>query len=169
MTWKPTHLTREQMEERRLQGARLLKANKLSQAEIARQLGVSRAAVTHWAQQLEAGESLQRRVAPGRPPKLTRPQRQALQRLLKRGARAAGFPAERWTLGRIQRVLEREFGVTYHVNSLSDVLAGLGWTLQQPLARAQERDEEVIQAWLKQDWPRIKKGAATWHRHRLFR
>jgi transposase len=169
MTWKPTHLTREQMEERRLQGARLLKANKLSQAEIARQLGVSRTAVTHWAQQLEAGEPLQRRVAPGRPPKLTRPQRQALQRLLKRGARAAGFLTERWTLGRIQRVIEREFGVTYHVNSLSDVLAGLGWTLQQPLARAQERDEEVIQAWLKQDWPRIKKGAATWHRHRLFR
>lgn len=169
MTWTPTHLTRQQMEERRLNGARLLKAGKLSQAEIARQLGVSRAAVTHWAQQLEAGEPLQRRVAPGRPPKLDCAQQQTLQRLLKRGARAAGFPTERWTLERIQRVIERELGVTYHVHSLSDVLAGLGWTLQQPLARAQERDEEIIQAWLEQDWPRIKKGAATWHRHRLFR
>jgi transposase len=169
MTWKPAHLTRQQMEERRLQGAQLLKAGKLAQAEIARQLGVSRTAVTRWAQQLEAGQSLRRRVAPGRPPKLARAQQQTLRRLLKRGARAAGFPTERWTLGRIQRVIEREFGATYHVHSLSDVLEGLGGSLQRPLARAQERDEEVIQAWLKQDWPRIKKGATTWRRHRLFR
>ena len=169
MTWKPTHLTRQQMEERRLQGVQLLKAGKLSQAEIARQLGVSRTAVTRWAQQLAAGQSLRRRVAPGRPPKLTGAQQQTLRRLLKRGARAAGFPTERWTLGRIQRLIEREFGVTYHVHSLSDVLDTLGWSLQQPLARAQERDEEVIQAWLEQDWPRIKKGATTWRRHRLFR
>jgi transposase len=169
MTWKPTHLTREQMEERRLQGAQLLKASKLSQAEIARQLGVSRTAVMRWAQQLAAGQSLRRRVAPGRPPKLTRAQQRTLPRLLKRGARAAGFPTERWTLGRIQHLIEREFGVTYHAHSLSDVLAGWGWSLQQPLARAQERDEEVIRAWLAQDWPRIKKGAAMWRRHRLLR
>ena len=169
MTWKPTRLTRQQMEERRLQGAQLLKAGKLSQAEIARQLGVSRTAVTRWAQQLATGQSLRQRIAPGRPPKLTRAQQQTLRRLLKRGGRAAGFSTERWTLERIQRVIEHEFGVTYHVHSLSDVLDNLGWSLQQPLARAQERDEEIIQAWLKQDWPRIKKGATTWRRHRLFR
>ncbi len=169
MTWAPQHLTREQMEERRLKGAQLLKAGKLSQAEIARQLGVSRTAVTRWAQQLAIGQPLQRRIASGRPPKLTAAQQRTLKRLLKHGAGAAGFPSERWTLGRIQQVIEREFGVTYHAHSLSDVLAGLGWSLQQPLARAQERDEDLIQAWLAQDWPRIKKGAATWRRHRVFR
>jgi transposase len=152
------------MEERRLTAARLLKANTLSQAEIARQLGVSRAAVTHWAQQLAAREPLQRRVASGRPPKLTRSQQQSLKRLLKCGARA-----ERWTLKRVRQVIVREFGVTYHEHSLSDVLAKWDWSLQQPLARAQERDEEIIQAWLEHDWPRIKKGAATWRRHRVFR
>lgn len=169
MTWTPLHLTREQMEERRLKGAQLLKAGKLSQAEIAQQLGVSRTAVTHWAQQLDSGQPLQRRVASGRPPKLTAAQPATLKWLLKRGARAAGFSTDRWTLWRIQQVIEHEFGVTYHEHSLSDVLAGLGWSLQQPLARAQERDAEIIQAWLAHDWPGIKKGAATWHRHRVFR
>jgi transposase len=67
MTWKPTHLTRQQKEERRLQAAQLLKAGKLSQAEIARQLDVSRTAVMRWAHQLEASQSLRRRIAPGRP------------------------------------------------------------------------------------------------------
>jgi transposase len=38
--------------------------------------------------------------------KLTRAQQQTLKRLLKRGARAAGFPTERWTLGRLQHVSE---------------------------------------------------------------
>jgi len=43
--WRPTHLTSEQMEERRLAGATLLRQGRLSQAEIARKLGVSRASV----------------------------------------------------------------------------------------------------------------------------
>lgn len=54
MTWKPSYLTREQMEEMRLEGGRLLKAGQLNQAEIARQLGVSRATVSAWAKTVEA-------------------------------------------------------------------------------------------------------------------
>ena len=42
------------MEERRLEGGRLLKAGKLSQAEIARQLGVSRATASDWAKTIKA-------------------------------------------------------------------------------------------------------------------
>ena len=39
----------------------------------------------------------------------------------------------------------------------------LGWTRQRPARRAVERNEEAIAAWVKQDWPRIKKapGAAA--------
>ena len=55
MTWKPTKLTLEQMEERRLKGGRLLKEKRLIQAEIARELGVSRAAVGHWAKRMRSG------------------------------------------------------------------------------------------------------------------
>lgn len=41
MEWQPSTFTREQMEERRLEGGRLLRSGKLSQADIARRLGVS--------------------------------------------------------------------------------------------------------------------------------
>ena len=44
--WRPAHLTPEQLEERRLAAARLLRQGRLCQAEIARQLGVSRASVS---------------------------------------------------------------------------------------------------------------------------
>jgi DNA-binding CsgD family transcriptional regulator len=46
MTWQPKKLTREQMAERRMEGVRLLEAGSKSQAEIARILGVSEAAVS---------------------------------------------------------------------------------------------------------------------------
>jgi transposase-like protein len=55
MIWRPNKLTREQMEERRLEGGRLLKEGKLTKAEIARQLGVTRGSVGAWAKAMEAG------------------------------------------------------------------------------------------------------------------
>jgi putative transposase len=170
MTWAPTHLTREQMETRRRAGAKLLRAGRLSQAEIARQLGVSRATVSDWAKRLAAGglRALKRCKAPGRPTRLTVTQQRALIRQLKRGALAAGFPTDRWTLRRIGQVIERMFGVHYHVNSLHRLLDRLDWSLQQPLPRAAERDEELIRAWLAQDWPRIKKSAAVRRGHRVL-
>jgi len=58
-------------------------------------------------------------------------------------------------------VIERRFGVTYHVDYLSTRLRHLGWTAQVPAVWASERDEELIRAWLDRDWPRIKKRLAA--------
>jgi len=171
MAWKPKRLTRTQLEERRRAGARLLRAGKLSHAEISRRLGVSRAAISQWAGYLAAGglRALRRRKPSGRPARLTRAQKQALRRWLRRGALAAGFATDRWTMGRVRQLIEREFGVRYHRNYINRLLAGLGWSRQQPLPRGRERDEELIRAWLAHDWPRIKKGAAIRRKHRVFR
>jgi transposase len=158
------------MEQRRREAARLLRVGQLPPAEIARQLGVSRSAVSQWLAQLQVGGLRQlRRRGGGRPSKLTAEQKQQLRRTLKRGAQAAEFLTERWTLARVQQVIERDFGVNYHRNHLSWLLNQLDWSLQQPLPRAAEREETVIRAWLAHDWPRIKKGAATWRRHRVLR
>ena len=159
MTWKPTKLTRDQMEERRLEGGRLLKQHELSKVQIARQLGVTRAAVGQWAQRMRTGglRRLRQRVTAGRPALLTRAQKQTLLRQLKRGALAAGFPTDRWTLGRVQQLIKREFKVEYHPNYLSRLLRQLNWTPQYPMPRAKERDDELVEAWLRQDWSRIKK------------
>ena len=170
MEWIPKRLTRQQMEERRREGARLLRSGKHTQAEIGRQLGVSRATVSDWAKQLAKGglRTLRRRQAGGRPARLTSANQRALVRQLKRGAVAAGFPTERWTMSRVRQLIEREFGVHYHLHYINRLLSGLGWSLQQPLPRAAERDEDLIRAWLAQDWPRIKKGAAARRRHRVL-
>ena len=169
MTWQPKHLTREQMTERRAEGVRLLQQGEMSQAEIARYLGVSEAAVSQWKQKLEqvGPTALQPRTASGRPPKLDAAARQALIEKLEAGAMAAGFSTEQWTQARVKQVIEREFGVSYHRDYISRLLHAVGWSVQKPDSRAIERNEELIRAWLKQDWPRIKKSAAARRRDRL--
>ena len=124
--WRPAHLTPKQMEERRLAAARLLRQGR-SQAEIARQLGVSRASVSRWAATLaqEGPCGLQARPIPGQLPRLDERAWTRLGRLLDRGAMAAGFATERWTLERIAALIEREFGVHYHPRYLGRV-DGLG-------------------------------------------
>ena len=163
--WRPRKLTPEQLEERRLEAGRLLRAGHLSQAEIARRLGVSRTAVSQWAKRLREGPHgsapLKRRPKPGRPARLTPREWQELLDVLARGAIEAGFETERWTLPRVRIMIQRRFGVTYHANYLSARLRELGWSAQVPAIRARERDEELIRAWLDRDWPRIKKRLAV--------
>jgi transposase len=157
------------MAERRAEGVRLLQAGELTQAQIARHLGVSEAAVSKWKQRLasEGQAALQPRKASGRPPKLSREEQQKLVEILEQGALAAGFRTAQWTQARVKEVIERQFGVKYHRNYISRLLHSLGWSVQKPEPRALEREEELIQAWLRQDWPRIKKGAAARRRNRL--
>jgi transposase len=157
------------MEERRLEGGRLLKTGKQSQAEIARQLGVSRATVSEWAKKVEAEgiRGLRKRTAAGSS-KLTKEQKQRLKRLLDRGALSNGFSTDRWTLERVRQLIEREFEVTYHRNYLNRLLRQLGFSPQKPLPRAIEQDKALVEAWLQQDWPRIKKVAKNRRRNRVL-
>jgi transposase len=163
MEWQPTHWTPTQLEERRLAAARLLRAGRVTQAEIARRVGVSRPSVTRWRQRLERDgvRGLRRRASPGRPSHLQPPQWAQLLRLLRRGAVAAGFDTERWTLPRIAAVVQRTFGVRYHPRSLGPALRARNWSPQRPIARARERDDALVAAWLRRDWPRIKRGLAA--------
>lgn len=158
--WNPSQLTPAQLEERRLAGARLLRAGRLSQAAIARRLGVSRQSVSRWHAMLTADgpHALRRAAHTGRPPRLGEQEWKRLARVLTRGAMRAGFDTERWTLRRVAAVAAREFGVRYHWRSLSRVLRERGWTPQRPAIQAKERDDALVEAWMQRDWPRIKRG-----------
>jgi transposase len=57
----------------------------------------------------------------------------------------------------VAALIEREFGVSYHVDHVWKVLRRLGWSCQKPERRARERDEAAIRRWRESDWPRIKK------------
>jgi len=159
--WRPRRLTSEQMVERRLVAATLLRQGQLSQADIARHVGVSRASVCRWAATLaqEGPSGLEARPIPGPSPRLDEKAWARLGRLLDRGAMAAGFATERWTLERIAAVIECD-GVHYHPRYLERPLKAHGFSVQRPATRAKERDELVIAVWPKRDWVALKKRRA---------
>src|SRR5947199_53978 len=77
---------RVKSQQRRMQAARLLQRG-VSEAEVARRVGVHRQSVNRWAQQLAKGgrQALKRAMRTGRPPKLSAADRKRLERGLKRG------------------------------------------------------------------------------------
>ncbi|WP_410478064.1 winged helix-turn-helix domain-containing protein [Myxococcus sp. MxC21-1] len=148
------------MEERRLFAAALLKSG-WRPIDVADECGVSRGAVSQWGKALALGgsRSLRRKPHKGRPSRLSSSQWKQVARVLKAGASRAGFPTERWTLPRIARLIERRWGVRYHPRSLSRPLHRLGFSAHRPRPQARERDDVLIEAWVKRDWPRIKRGS----------
>jgi transposase len=147
----------EQMEERRLKGARLL-AKGVSQAEVARRLEVKRQSVHEWLKVIEAqGEKGLARVPAGRKPRLNARQLEQLGELLKAGPQTHGYATALWTTERIARLIQRQFGVRYHRDHIGRLLGQMGWSCQRPTGRARERKEEEITRWKRVEWPRIKK------------
>jgi transposase len=106
-------------------------------------------------------EALTRRPPPGMTPRLSAEQRAQLPALLARGAPAYGFAGDVWTADRVAVVIERTFGVSYHRDHVSRILRACGWSRQQPLARATQRDEAKITVWAQERWPALKKGPTT--------
>jgi transposase/ABC-type polysaccharide/polyol phosphate export permease len=158
----------EALEMRRMIAVRMLQAGR-GVREVSRLVGVSPASVSRWKKVLqEQGvEALRAKPHPGRPPRLTADQKQRLAEILRRGARAAGFPTDLWTLRRVAQVIQREFEVQYHPGRVWYLLRGMGWSPQKPQRRARERDEEAIRTWRTQKWEEVKKYIA-WYWLSMF-
>jgi transposase len=129
---------------------------------VAQALGVSPAAVTRWKQAWRNGgeKALAAKPHPGGKPRLTKARIRRLRRQLLKGPRRHGYSTELWTLARVAEVIAVTFGVEYHPSAVWHILRAMGWSCQKPQRRARERDEQAIQRWRQQDWPRIKKRAA---------
>ncbi|MGW4890230.1 winged helix-turn-helix domain-containing protein [Streptomyces murinus] len=154
-------LSRPQLEEARRVRAVELFEDGVSNAEIARAVGVCSESVRRWRRAWEQGgaSGLRRRAATGRPPKLDDTQVERVRAALGQGAQAHGFEADLWTLERVGTVVTRATGVVLSRASVWRLLTGrLGWSLQRPERRAVERDESEIARWIAHEWPRIKKG-----------
>jgi len=116
--------------ERRRHKAIALRAQGLTQAEIARRLKTTPRSVRRWLQAYRDGgrDALAAKPASGRPSHLTPRQRRALVQCLLRGARHAGFATDLWTCPRIAQVIAQRYGVHYHVAAIPRLMAGLGFS-----------------------------------------
>jgi transposase len=151
---------RAERQARRERAAELF-AQGRTQAEVARELDVSRQSASRWhaGWQAAGATARQSRGPTGRHPKVPDSALEGIERALLKGALAHGFATDVWTLDRIAVVIQGLTGVTLSNPSVWRLLRHrLGWTVQRPVRQAKERDEEAIQHWVAHEWPRIKKG-----------
>jgi len=154
--------TSEELERRRRRSIDLWREGK-GPTEIAALLDADRRTVQRWIRRFEKGgdSALDSIPHPGPEPKLTLDQRAQLSRELLKGAKSLGFTTDLWTGPRVARVIQRKFGVRYHLNHMGRFLRSIGWTPQKPQKKPYQRDDQMIQEWIRKDWPKIKKSAAS--------
>ena len=105
----------------------------------------------------------------GPTPRLSRAQQRRLEKLLRQGAQAHGWPNQLWTTHRIAELIRRHFGITFHNDHVGRFLRErLKWSPQKPRRRARERDEAAIFAWQWGTFPRIVQKARERGAHLVF-
>lgn len=136
-----------------------LKQQGWKQQDIATALGVTKGAVSQWMRRAREGgvEALRRHPPPGPTPKLTAEQLAHLPQVLAPGAEAYGYRGQVWTTKRVAEVIWRTFGVSYHPGHISRLLRSIRLSVQQPIERATQRDEQAIATWQSDTWPALKK------------
>ncbi|MEV6150584.1 winged helix-turn-helix domain-containing protein [Nonomuraea sp. NPDC052129] len=158
-----TPAEQERRERLRLQTAQRFEDGE-STRDIARELRVSERSVGRWrAAWQRGGIDALRSQGPVSREKLTAAQWARLEAELARGPLTHGFADDqRWTLARIKTLIGRLFHLGYTIEGVGKLLHRHGWSVQVPVQRALERDEEAITAWKEQVWPAVKPPRRTW-------
>ena len=133
--------------------------------------GVTQGAVSQWMKvgREQGEEGLRGKIAQGSQPRLSEEQMAQLPVLLNQGAEAHGFRGAVWTTQRVAQLLKKQFGVSYHPAHMSRLLKRIKYSVQQPIERASQRDEEAIATWKEQRWLQLKKSPERGANDRLRR
>jgi transposase len=134
------------------------------QCRVASLLGVSVRSIRRWTRIWQKGgaaglASLATPLRPGRPPRLSEPQAEQVLSWISQDPTEFGFPTGWWTAPRLADLVRRRFNVSMNHRYLNHWLRHRHISPQIPEAQPAERDQIRIDAWVRWQWPWIKRQA----------
>lgn len=127
-----------------------------------RALGLSRPRIYEWLAAFREGgtEALRAKPISGRPRKLdARAVRWIHKTVTTRNPQQLKFEFALWTRAMVRDLIARRFKVRLSEVSVGRLLRELGLSPQRPPARAYQRDPVRVEAWLREEYPAIRKEA----------
>ena len=149
------HVTLEAMRERAVRSVQ----NGESPEIVARVIGVNRSTMYGWLAQYRRGgwRALKAKPLFGRPPKLDgKKLKWIYDTVTQKNPLQLKFAFALWTREMVAKLIKEKFNISLSLGSVGRLLAQLGISCQKPLHHALERDEALVQQWLKQEYPKIK-------------
>jgi putative transposase len=150
----------------RLQGGALILKG-YDNSEIADIVGVTERTVPHWRRTLQDHNddvhALIRKKGSGRLHTLTDAQKLQVKEIVLAGAKASGFPDERWTSTRAAQVIRQTFKIDFSRSATRRLLHSLGLSPQMPVVKSHKHSDEEVLRWTNREWKRIKKRETPRH------
>lgn len=154
-------MSHQALEELRIRAVKAVEAGQSPEVVIAA-LGFSRPRIYEWLAAYREGglDALRAKPISGRPPKLDG---KALDWIYKtvttKSPMQMKFEFALWTREMVRLLIRERFNVRLSDVSVGRLLRKLGLSPQRPLARAYQRDPQMVEAWLEQQYPAIRKEA----------
>ncbi|MEV7085525.1 winged helix-turn-helix domain-containing protein [Streptomyces sp. NPDC093085] len=153
-----TSAGRRRRETERRQAAGLFE-QKIKPLEVAQRLRVSRKSACQWHQLWRDGgiAALVSRGPSGSRCRLSQRCLEKLAAYLEEEPAVHGWVEDQvWTAARVATLIGRKFHVSYSVSRATRLMHRLGFSLQVPVRRVAERDEEAVKVWKEATWAEVK-------------